>query len=134
MGRNIYMLRYAQTLLTYAEAKARSGQIDASAYEAINQVRRRANAVPLFTPSLFDLPKGITIAQFTDSVVAERKWELCGEPEHRIFDLLRLELYDQLQDLRSGNKQTPLKAYMIDPATHFFPIPLSDKKLNPNLN
>jgi starch-binding outer membrane protein, SusD/RagB family len=133
-GRLIYMMRYAHTLLTYAEAKARSGNIDASAYEAVNQVRRRANNVDIHTPSSFDLQQGLTNDQFADSVVLEKAWEFCSEPENRIFDLLRLEMYNQLPNLRKGNNQGNSKVEMVDPSTWFFPIPELDKKLNPNLN
>ncbi len=40
--RNFPILRYAEVLLSYAEAKIEMGQIDQSVYDAINQVRRRA--------------------------------------------------------------------------------------------
>ncbi len=132
-GRVIYLLRYANTLLTFAEAKARSGNIDASAYDAINQVRRRANNVDINTPSNFDLPLGLTSQQFADTVVWERAWELCGEPEIRSFDLLRLGMLGQLPNLKfPGQGQT--KEVLTNPETHFFPIPEVDIKLNHNMN
>lgn len=40
--RNFPVLRYAEVLLSYAEAKIELGQIDESVYDAINQVRHRA--------------------------------------------------------------------------------------------
>lgn len=40
--RNFPVLRYAEVLLSYAEAKIELNQIDASMYDAINQVRTRA--------------------------------------------------------------------------------------------
>jgi hypothetical protein len=39
----LYLFRYAQTLLTFSEARARSGILDDSTYEAVNMIRRRAN-------------------------------------------------------------------------------------------
>lgn len=39
---NIPIMRYAEVLLTYAEAKIELNELDASVYDAINQVRRRA--------------------------------------------------------------------------------------------
>ena len=69
MGQPFYIYRYAHVLLTYAEAKARSGQLDASAYEAVNMIRRRANKVDINTPSKYDLQPGLSAAQFADSVV-----------------------------------------------------------------
>ena len=44
-GHVVYIFRYAQTLLTYAEAKARAVIVDDLAYNAINQIRRRANKI-----------------------------------------------------------------------------------------
>lgn len=41
-GLNTTFIRYAETLLSYAEAKIELNQIDASVYDAINQVRNRA--------------------------------------------------------------------------------------------
>ena len=40
--RNFPMFRYAEILLSYAEAKVELGQIDATVYDAIDQVRHRA--------------------------------------------------------------------------------------------
>lgn len=41
-GLNTILFRYAEVLLSYAEAKIELGQLDASVYAAINQVRQRA--------------------------------------------------------------------------------------------
>jgi starch-binding outer membrane protein, SusD/RagB family len=132
-GEVIYMLRYAQTLLTYAEAKARSGSMDASAYEAINQVRRRANKVDLFTSSKYDLQPGLTSQQLADSVVQERTWELCGEPEGRWFDMLRLGLANNLVQIKY-HQCIMVYATGMDRTTFFLPIPEEDVAINPNLN
>jgi len=133
LGRVVYLFRYARTLLTYAEAEARSGNIDASAYEAINQIRRRANKVDLFTPSKFDLQPGLSSAQFSDSVVWERALEFCGEPECRYFDLLRLEMLGQLPNLKYPGQGLNTEVFT-NIQTHFFAIPEDDKQLNPKLN
>jgi starch-binding outer membrane protein, SusD/RagB family len=90
----IYIYRYAHTLLTYAESAARSGKLDAKAYDCINMVRRRANRVDMHQPSPYDLKIGLTNEAFADSVVQERAWEFAGEPEGRWFDLLRLDIID----------------------------------------
>ena len=131
-GNVIYLFRYAHTLLTYAEAKARSGSLDASAYEAVNQVRRRANKVDLFTQSVYDLHDGLTPEQFADSVVCERGWEFCAEPEGRWFDLLRLEMVSKLSSLKYPG-QGAVYPVNINPDNYFLPLPNSDIMLNPNL-
>jgi hypothetical protein len=125
----IYLLRYSHTLLTYAEAKARSGNLDASAFEAVNQIRRRANRVDLHSPSVFDLGTDLSPEQFADSVVWERAWEFCAEPEGRWFDLVRLEMAANLKNLKDKNDGP---AFLLKPnmETYFFPIPQTDQMLN----
>jgi hypothetical protein len=127
----IYLFRYAHTLLTYAEAKARTGNLDALAFEAVNQVRRRANKVDLFSPSVYDIKEDISPEQFADSVVWERAWEFCAEPESRWFDLLRLEMVKNLGSIRSGSQGPVYPLNML--STYFFPIPQEDQQLNLNL-
>ncbi len=41
MGKDWHVIRYAEVLLTYAEAKNEISPLDASAFDAVNQVRRR---------------------------------------------------------------------------------------------
>lgn len=78
------VIRYAEVLLTYAEAKAKNSGVDASAYDAINQVRTRAG--------LPNLAAGLSAEEFAAAVVTERGWEFAGpEPAARWFDLLRTE-------------------------------------------
>jgi starch-binding outer membrane protein, SusD/RagB family len=131
-GNVIYLYRYAHTLLTYAEARARSGNLDASAYEAVNQVRRRASKTEVFSPSIVDLKPGLTVEQFIDSVVWERAWEFCAEPEGRYFDLLRLEMLSKLKLLKDP-QQGVIYPITNNLQTYFLPIPKSELMLNPNL-
>lgn len=42
-NQNIIMMRYAEILLTYAEAKIELGQFDQDVYDVINKIRRRAS-------------------------------------------------------------------------------------------
>ena len=127
----IYLFRYAQTILTYAEAAARSGQLDDRAYSCVNAIRRRAHHLDLFSPSVWDLPHGLSPEAFADSVVTERGWELAAEPEGRWFDLVRLEMVEDLPNLRAPGEGGP--PYTFDKSVYFFPIPASDRLLNPNL-
>jgi hypothetical protein len=39
-------------------------------------IRRRANGVDPYSPSVYDLSQGLSREQFIDSVVWERAWEL----------------------------------------------------------
>ncbi len=87
---NFPILRYADVLLIFAEAEnmAENGPTT-EAYDAINQVRRRAFNEPLDAPSATaDLAAGLTKEQFDAAVIQERDYELCFEYD-RWFDILR---------------------------------------------
>ena len=83
------MTRYAEVLLTYAEAaNMAEGRPSPAALEALNQVRRRASAN---NQALYpDLTAGLSQQAFDAAVVAERAWELAFENK-RWFDLVRKE-------------------------------------------
>lgn len=73
------ILRYAEVLLTYAEAKIMLGDIDALAKDCINQVRRRAGLD--MSEADVTLPKfsSYTQAQWTDLIRRERRIEFAAE-------------------------------------------------------
>lgn len=81
------VMRYAEVLLNYAEAKIESNQIDQSVYEAINKVRRRAKMPEIET--------GKTQSELRSILRYERKVEFAGEGT-RYFDLLRWRIADKL--------------------------------------
>lgn len=123
----VFVIRYAETLLTYAEAKAMSSSPDATAYAAINAVRTRAG--------LPNLTAGLSQTAFRDSVVKERGWEFAGlEPATRWFDLLRTETVAKANSSRNVAEE-PLKGLPDDNAHTFYwaPIPINDKQLNSGL-
>ena len=74
------LIRYAEVLLTYAEAENEASGASADAYEAVNQIRRRANL-----PNL----AGLTKDQFREAVWRERWYELSFENK-TWFDMARL--------------------------------------------
>lgn len=121
--RTVYIIRYAEVLLVYAEAQAMANGADASAYQAINDVRNRAG--------LPDLTAGLNSEAFKDSVVAERGWEFAGlEPCARWFDLQRTETVETANANRHAN-ETPIEG---DPSEHYYaPVPIDEKLLNDNL-
>ena len=127
----VYILRYAQTLLTYAEAMSRSGNLNAHALECVNQIRRRSHHLDLNSPSVFDLQPGLSSEAFNDSVVWERAWELCGEPEGRWFDLVRLEMVENLPKIRDPKEGGPPNVF--DKSVYYFTIPSIDTLFDPNL-
>ena len=80
--RNFPLFRYAEVLLSYAEAKIELGQIDASVYDAINQVRKRAGM-----PNV-DEAKYSTADKLRELVRRERRVEFAYEGLRR-WDIIR---------------------------------------------
>lgn len=118
------IIRYAEVVLNYAEAKAMSTGPDQSAYNAINLIRTRAG-LPNLTP-------GLSATAFRDSVIAERGWEFAGgEAASRWFDLIRTETVETMNALRD-----PAEIPLVKQPTHaeyWMPIPGIDVGVNPNL-
>lgn len=80
--RNFPVLRYAEVLLSYAEAKIELNQIDNTVYEAINQVRKRAGLPDV------DQAKYATQAKLRELVRRERRVEFAYEGLRRM-DIIR---------------------------------------------
>lgn len=118
----ICFLRFSQTALTYAEAKARADAPDALAYECLNRIRTRAG---LSTYS------GLSKEAFIKACVDERKWEFASEGV-RWFDVVRLDLINEAIAARSDKELEIIGSKSSD--NYFFPIPNTDEILNPNIN
>lgn len=84
---NPIVIRYAEVLLNYAEAKIEGNQVDESVYTAINKIRQRVGM-----PTIED---GKSIAELRSIVRKERKVELAGEGT-RYFDILRWKIAEQV--------------------------------------
>ena len=84
---NPIVIRYAEVLLNYAEAKIEANQLDESVYTAINKIRRRVD-MPL-------IEEGKTQAELRSVVRKERKVELAGEG-NRYFDIIRWGIAPQV--------------------------------------
>ena len=80
--RNFPIFRYAEVLLSYAEAKMELGQIDATVYDAINQVRERAGMPDV------DQTKYATQDKLRELIRRERRVEFVYEGLRR-WDILR---------------------------------------------
>lgn len=88
---NTIIIRYAEVLLNYAEAKIEAGNIDDSVLEAINKVRQRpsVNMPPITTTDRNEL---------RNAVRRERKYELAGEGL-RLFDIRRWKIAEDVMNL-----------------------------------
>jgi hypothetical protein len=131
-GRPIIIMRYADVLLIYAEAKARTDGPDALAYKCLNDVRNRAYKGLGTTEASVS---GLSREAFIDAVVWERAWEFAGfEYSARWFDLQRLELVEKATTVW---REEPEEKYQLRrPYTkqdYFLSIPSKEVMLNPNL-
>jgi starch-binding outer membrane protein, SusD/RagB family len=123
----VYMMRWAHVLLIYAEAQTRAdGTPDATSYYTLNAVHTRAGLTAL---------SGLSAADFLTAVVNERAWEFACEGTTRWFDLQRLQLVNQYN---SPPYRSPVEnAILVNPITttnYWFPAPLADASINPNLD
>jgi starch-binding outer membrane protein, SusD/RagB family len=114
------VLRYPDALLIFAEAEAQAkGGPTAAAYDAINQVRRRAYNLPSNTPDATVDLKNLSLQAFTDAVIEERGYEFVMEC-HRIYDLLR-----------TGTFKTKIQSIgKAAPRGSIYPIPQSELDAN----
>lgn len=126
---NIIVIRYAEVLLIYAEAKVRTGQIDDSVYDAINQIRNRAGMPILQAMSSDDL---------FYAIARERRHELSGEGQ-RLSDIRRWKIAENVMNgflLGRMQKSYPTKAPVIDkwgtPDYVAAGIPIASDVNNPN--
>lgn len=89
--RDYLMMRYADVLLMYAEAKIELGEIDESVTDAINAVRARAYGVPASNTSLYPAVELGSQEQMRKTLRIERRMELANEGL-RYQDLIRWKL------------------------------------------
>lgn len=82
------IIRYAEMLLTYAEAKIELNSIDASVLDAINQLRARAYGVNVNQIALYPAIKTTDQAELRKIVRRERRVEFANEGI-RYMDLIR---------------------------------------------
>lgn len=121
------VLRYADILLTLAEAENEINGPTALAYDAVNQVRARARGgMPYYEVASSSQPadlSGLDQDEFRDNMIWERARELCMEGLDR-FDLVRSGRYYELtKDAVHVGKENKV----LDPLPHFdlLPIPLT---------
>ena len=133
---DVILLRYADVLLSMAEAINEQGGPTTEAYGFVNAVRDRAN-VPDLTP-------GLSQAQFRDSLSLERRYELALEM-HGTFDNRRnwtwakARLAESMTNISTKNRSpftsstTKFNAAPIPDKWRLYPIPAAACELNPLL-
>jgi hypothetical protein len=140
---NTVIIRYAEILLIKAEAENElNGPTDA-AYDAINQVRRRAYWSPYLniqnTPSDgSDLElSGLTQEQFRERLREERRLEFVLEGQ-RWFDLIRWHILVKYVKSNTPTDEETLgtkttKIQNVSKKNYLLPLPQEQIILNPNL-
>lgn len=124
-NQNIPVIRYAEVLLIYAEAlNEENNAPTAEAYDAVNQVIRRAYGKPVaIADSTVDLA-GLDYTSFQQAIYLQRRKELMMEFQ-RWFDLVRTKtMVTALHAV--GKTNAAEKNYLL-------PIPQREMDLNSNL-
>src|SRR5690606_19851871 len=124
-NQNVPVIRFAEILLIYAEALNEDNHAPTTeAYNAINQVIRRAYGKPINTPDPTVDLAGLDYNNFREAVYLERRKELMLEFQ-RWFDLIRTRrMVTEAQKV--GKVNASEKNYLL-------PIPQHDIDLNPAL-
>ena len=137
-GINFILLRYAEVLLTYAEAKVELDQVDQSVYDAIDAIRQRSDVM---------MPKvtaGQTQVTMRDIVRHERLVELAFEGQH-YFDIRRWRTAENVMPGKvngmtyvdtQGNLQTievPAWTNAWQSKNYLWPIPQLERDMNTGL-
>lgn len=122
---NWSLIRYADILLVYAEATNEVSGPGAAAYDAVNQVRRRAKLPDL---------TGLTQVQLREAIWRERWYELCFE-NVTWFDMVRLRKAFNVSTKGFDNYVGHKFSYgpVLTERELLFPIPSRELRNNPNL-
>ncbi|WP_207532135.1 RagB/SusD family nutrient uptake outer membrane protein [Desertivirga arenae] len=139
-GINFPLLRYADVLLMFAEAEFRVNGATALAYNALNQVRRRAYGK--LKPGATNLSEadlsGLSEDAFFKAVVDERMRELAFEclrtHDLKRWGILVSTLKDFAADIRqnapANRKFSSIVGDNVQPRHFYYPIPSREMSLN----
>lgn len=120
---NFPLIRYADILLSFAEATNEQSGPTAEALEYVNQVRRRAFAKPITTPDPSVDLVGLTADQLREAIREERKKEFVQEGQ-RWFDLVRWgTLVTEVKKVTAKNS--------VSERNNLYPIPQSERNIDP---
>ena len=119
---DIRIMRYADILLMYAEAKIELGEIDQSVLDAMNEVRARAYGVDKSEVDAYPAITTTDQAELRLILRNERRVEFAWE-NRRFFDLMRWGLADEALNRPIFGLLDPeeLKEKVIDPGLWFWP-------------
>ena len=134
---NTIIIRYAEVLLIKAEAENELNGPTAAAYDAINQIRRRAYWSPYnnYQNQPTDGTEleltGLTKESFREALRHERWNEFILEGQ-RWYDLTRWHIL--VKHVKENTPATqPLKIQNVSKRNYYLPLPQDQIQLNPNL-
>ena len=125
---NYPLLRYADVLLTYAEAENEVNGNTPAARQYYVQVRRRSNPGVTTTQDPLLDPSRLSQLELRSAIFAERGQELHFESNRR-YDLQRWGVFLQVMNKIGISKQSITKTR--DPRTLLVPLPVSEVLSNP---
>ncbi len=121
---NWKMLRYAEVLLIYAEAKNEADGPVSEVYNAVNRVRNRVG--------MPNLPSGLTKDQMRERIYNERRVELCSEG-NRLEDLIRWRRLKEVMEKKHLNQGVNYQITNFEEFRYLWPIHQQEIDVNPNL-
>lgn len=132
------LIRYAEVLLNYAEAKNEYSGPSAEIYGALEAIRECAGMNP------FNLPAGLSKDEMREVIRHERRIELAFEG-FRFWDVRRWMIAEETENktmtgmevIRDGNNVTynrfNVRKHIFRKATYFWPIPYKEVAKSPEL-
>ncbi len=120
---NWKMLRYAEVLLIYAEAKNEADGPVSEVHNAVNRVRNRVG--------MPNLPAGLSKDQMRERIYNERRVEFCSEG-NRYEDLVRWRRLDVVKN-KHLNQGVNYQITTFEDFRYLWPIHQQEIDVNPNL-
>lgn len=121
---NFMLIRYAEVLLTYAEAKNEFSGPDASIYDVLDQIRDRVGMV--------GISRTQTKETLRDIIRNERRIELANEG-HRFYDIRRWKVAPDVMKTIYNITNEPVQTRKWEDKYYRFPYPQTAIDLNPKL-
>jgi hypothetical protein len=139
------VIRYAEVLLDYAEAKNEAvGPVD-SVYAALRLLRARPGAAGIDLSNTYGIPAGMSQSDMRTLIQNERRIELAFE-EQRFFDIRRWKIAETVMNqplmgvsiqnsagVLTYNYIPVLIPKFIAPKMYVYPIPYQEVLKNPNM-
>ncbi len=123
---NVILLRYAEVLLTYAEARNEWSGPDATIYDALDDIRQRSGMPPV-DRNLYN-----TREKLREFIRNERRVELALEG-HRYMDIRRWQIAPQVMKDIKNLRNTVAQDRVWDDKLYLMPVPQSQRDLSDNL-